>query len=227
MFCHFDRWQEDDHRGRPSSGHYWEITCEQLLLAFEWALTCNDTFEAQSGDGSAVVVQQRNGLPIGGHLSAAFAELVALRHEYECSWPQALLCGPTTRYRDNFFIVLQVEPTEAQRRATAEALSALLLMPVVFERGGRVARCLELRICWLDAAKVKAVLAYRTDADRQGESHDVRTWPEWKDPRTSTVLHGLLTGLAVKLVTYSHESIGGFPASLRQALQFLRARRFP
>ena len=138
-----------------------------------------------------------------------------------------LLNCPSTRYRDNFFVVLQIEPTEAQRRATAEALSALLLMPVVFERGGRVARCLELRISWIDAAKLKATLAYRTDADRQGESKDVRTWPEWKDPRTSTVLHDLLAGLAVKLVTYSHDSIGGLPASLRQALQFLRARKYP
>ena len=93
--------KKGDHRGRPSSVHYWEITCEQLLLAFEWELTRNDTFEAQSGDGSAVVVQQRKGLPIGGHLSAGFVELVALRREYECSWPQGLLCGATTRYRDN------------------------------------------------------------------------------------------------------------------------------
>ena len=219
--------KKGDHRGRPSSVHYWEITCEQLLLAFEWELTCNDTFEVQSSDGGVVVVQQRKGLPIGGHLSAAFVELVALRREYQCLWPQALLCGPTTRYRDNFFVVLQVEPTESQRRATAEALSALLLMPVVFERGGRVARCLELRISWIDNAKVKAILAYRTDADRQGESQDVCTWPEWKDPRTSTVLHGLLAGLAAKLVAYSHDSIGGLPASLRQALQFLRMRRYP
>ena len=41
------------------------------------------------------------------------------------------------------------------------------------------------------------------------------------------VLQGLLCGLAAKLVTYSHTSIGGFPASLRQALQFLRARKYP
>ena len=81
-------------------------------------------------------------------------------------------------------------------------------MPVAFERGGRVARCLEFCLSWLDAAKVKAVLAYRTDADRQGEILDVHTWPEWKDPRTSTVLHGLLTGLAAKRVAYSLESIG-------------------
>ena len=96
-----------------------------------------------------------------------------------------------------------------------------------FERSGRVARCLELRLSWLDAAEIKAVLTYRTDVDRQGESHDVRTWPDWRDPRTPLVLHGLLAGLATKLVTYSAANIGGFPASLRQALQFLRARGYP
>ena len=219
--------KKGDHRGRPSSVHYWQITSEQLLLGFEWELHCNDCFEVQADEGSTVVLQQRKGLPIGGHLSAAFVELVALRREYECSWPAMLLQCPTTRYRDNFFVVLEEEPTEAQRDATAAALSLLLAMPVVFERGGRVARCLELRISWGCAEKVKAVLAYRTDPDRQGESRDVRTWPEWQDPRTRSVLHGLLAGLASKLVTYSHDNVGGFPASLRQALRFLRARKYP
>ena len=219
--------KKGDHHGRPSSVHYWQITSEQLLLGFEWELHCNDCFEVQADEGSTVVLQQRKGLPIGGHLSAAFVELVALRREYECSWPAMLLQCPTTRYRDNFFVVLKEEPTEAQRDATAAALSLLLAMPVVFERGGRVARCLELRISWGCAEKVKAVLAYRTDPDRQGESRDVRTWPEWQDPRTRSVLHGLLAGLASKLVTYSHDNVGGFPASLRQALQFLRARKYP
>ena len=216
-----------DHRGRPSSVHYWEITCQQLLNAFEWELDCNNTFEVQTGDGAVAVVQQRKGLPIGGHLSAAFVELVALRREYVHSWPAMLLRCPTARYRDNFFVVLQEEPTEAQRQATAHALSMLLAMPVVFERGGREARCLELRISWLNGTKVKATLAYRTDPDRQGESQDVRTWPDWGDPRAPLVLHGLLAGLASKLVTYSHEAIGGFPASLRKALQFLRDRHYP
>ena len=178
--------KKGDHRGRPCSVHYWEITCEQLMLAFEWELEHNNTFQVQSGDG-VVVLQQRKGLPIGGHLSAAFVELFALRHECVRLWPPVLMHCPTTRYHDNFFVVLLNEPVQAQRQATAAALS----MPVAFERGGRIVRCLELRISWLNAEKVQAVLAYRTDADRQGESHDVRTWPEWHDPRTWLVLHGL------------------------------------
>ena len=219
--------KKGDHRSRPSSIHYWCITVEQLLLACEWELANNDTFEAQSGDGTIVVLQQQIGLPIGGHLSAAFVELVALRREYCCAWPSMMLHVPTARYRDNFFIVLPEEPSDAERQATAQALSDLLLMPVGFERGGRTARCLELRLDWIDASKVKSVLAYRTDNDRQGESGDVRTWPEWRDPRAAFVLHGLLVGLATKLVTYADVSIGGFPASLRQAMRFLRQRAYP
>ena len=132
----------------------------------------------QKGDGSVVVVQQRKGLPIGGHLSAAYVELVALRREYECTWPPMLVNTPTARYRDNFFVILPGEPSAAEREATARALSDLLLMPVGFERGGRVARCLELRLDWSHPATVRAVLAYRTNDDRQSESHDVRTWPD-------------------------------------------------
>ena len=214
--------KKGDHRGRPASVHYWTITAEQLLLAFEWDLNNNDTFEVQDNNG-----KQRKGLPIGGHLSAAYVKLVALRREYECAWPPMLLNAPTARYWDNFFVVLPDEPSEAQRQATAQALSELLLMPVVFERGGRVARCLELRVDWRSPSMIKAVLAYRTDDDRQGESHDVRTWPEWQDPRTRVVLPGLLAGLASKLINYSDPALGGFPASLRQALRFLRDKRFP
>ena len=219
--------KKGDHRGRPASLHYWEITCEQLLLAFEWHLNNNDTFEVQKGDGTLAVVQQCKGLPIGGHLSAAYVELVALRREYQCTWPRILSAAPTARYRDNFFVVLPDEPSEAERQATARALSELLLMPVVFERGGRVARCLELRISWNDTLPLKAVLAYRTDDDRQGESHDVRTWPEWPDPRARVVLSGLLAGLASKLINYSDAVLGGFPASLRLALQFMRCKGYP
>ena len=138
-----------------------------------------------------------------------------------------MLRVPTARYRDNFFVVLPDEPSEAERQATARVLSDLLLMPVGFERGGRIARCLELRIDWTAASRVKSVLAYRTDSDRQGESGDVRTWPEWRDPRAQVVLRGLLVGLATKLVNYADVSIGGFPASLRQAVCFLRHRGYP
>ena len=219
--------KKGDHCGRPSSIHYWTITHEQLLLSFEWDLANNDTFEVQNSAGLNVVVQQRKGLPIGGHLSAAYVELVALRREYQCCWPATLANMPTARYRDNFFVVLPDEPSEAERQATASALSALLLMPVGFERGGRAARCLELRISWSDSAIIKAVLAYRTDDDRQGESRDVGTWPDWRDPRARAVLPGLLAGLASKLTSYSHCALGGLPASLRQALQFLRCRGYP
>ena len=100
-------------------------------------------------------------------------------------------------------------------------------MPVKFERAGREARYLELRLCWADGCRVKAVLAYRTDADRQGESGDVRTWPEWSDPRIPALLRGLLAGLAAKLVGYADEAVGGLPASVRQAVRFLWGRRYP
>ena len=95
-------------------------------------------------------------MPIGGHLSAVFVELVALRREFE-AWPPLLLNCPTTRYRDNFFVVLQQEPTEAQREATAQALSLLLGRPVGFERVGRIARCLELRITYQLAQRRQSV----------------------------------------------------------------------
>jgi hypothetical protein len=170
-----------DHRGRPASIHYWTITTEQLVAACVWDLENNGAFEAQNvgaeGEDEDVVLVQRKGLPVGGHLSAAYVELVALRREFECVWPSALTGFPTARYRDNFFIVLPDERSGDDRQATAEQLSALLLMPVCFERAGTVARCLELRLSWGSDSEVKAVLAYRTDADRQGESGDVTTWP--------------------------------------------------
>ena len=169
-------------------------------------------------------LQQRQGLPIGGHLSAAFIELVALRRVCQCSWPPMLMNVPTARYRGNVFVVLSDEPSVAERLATARMLSDLPMMPVGFKRGGRVARCLELRINWSNACKVKAVLAYRTDGDRQGESGDVRTWPEWRDPRAPAVLHALLVGLPAKLLNYADPSVGGFTASLRQAVRFLHQR---
>ena len=112
------------------------------------------------------------------------------------------------------------------RQATARALSDLLLMSVGFERG-RVARCLELRIDWNNVCKVKSALAFHTDSDRQCEWGDVCTWPEWRDPHAAVVLYGLLVGLATKLVTYTDVSVGGFPASLRQALHFMRKRGYP
>ena len=89
----------------------------------------------------------------------------------------------TARYRDNFFVVLLSERSEGERTRTATELSELLTMPVGFERAGRGARCLELRLDWTSATAVKVTLAFRTDLDRQGESGDLRTWPEWQHPR--------------------------------------------
>ena len=147
-----------------------------------------------------MVVGQRKGLPIGGHLSAAYVELVALKREYEvCSWPASVEGLRTARYRDNFFVAVPHPWGSKQRGSTAAELTDLLQMPGVHERGGDEARCMELRINWDSEANakggekpgtVKAVLAYRTDADRQGESGDVRTWPEWAGPRAAALLHG-------------------------------------
>ena len=218
--------KKGDHRGRPSSIHYWAITDAQLRAACAWDLLHNDLFEAQAG-ADFVVLQQRRGLPIGGHLSAAYVELVALKCELQCDWPLPLTGCPTARYRDNFFVVVREERTAAERERTAEHLTRMLTMPVKFERAGRVARCLELRLDWTSERSVKAALAYRTDADRQGESGDVRTWPEWSDPRAPALLRGLLAGLAAKVARFADPAVGGLPASVRQAVQFLRGRGYP
>jgi len=216
-----------DHRGHPSSVHYWVITSKQLVDACKWDLSHNADFEALQVDGSTVVLGQYKGLPIGGHLSAAYDELVALRRELEFPWPQALSGLPTSRYRDNFVVVVKQEWSPACCEELAGALSALLMMPVQFERSGRRARCLELRLEWRDEHPVRATLAFRTDDDRQGESKDVRTWPEWGDPRTPGLLNGLLTGLASKVARYTTKGVGGLPASIRGALRFLAERGYP
>ena len=164
---------------------------------------------------------------MGGHLSAAYVELVALRRECVCEWPSSLSGLTTARYRDNFFVAVREERTAAVRDRTAAGLTELLLMPVGFERAGRVARCLEVRLEWLAKRPVKAALAYRTDPDRQGESGDVRTWPERQDPRTPALLRGLLAGLASKAMRYAALEVGGMTASIRQAVKFLRGRGYP
>ena len=85
-----------DHRGRPACVHYWTITAEQLLAACAWDLQNNGYFEAQGLEADEeIVLVQRKGLPIGGHLSAANVELVALRRELQCEWPSALTGFPT------------------------------------------------------------------------------------------------------------------------------------
>jgi len=135
----------------------------------------NDVFEVVTMENTTVVVGQRKGLPIGGNLPA-YVELVALKREYEVStWPASVAGLRTARYRDNFFVAVREERTAADRDRTAAELTELLLMPVGFERAGRIARCLEMHLEWSTERPVKAVLAYQTDPDRQGESGDVRT----------------------------------------------------
>ena len=178
-----------DHRGQPCSAHYWAITAKQLLLACGWDLENNAMFEAQVELQQTAIFKQHKGLPIGGHLSAAYVELVALRRELQCPWPVVLRGLLTARYRDNFFVILPNSPDDAHRALVVKELSALLMMPVGFERGGRIARCLELRIDWTSEVAVKAVLAYRTDEDRQGKagmSPRGRRGPTLGLPRCST-----------------------------------------
>ena len=63
--------------------------------------------------------------------------------------------------------------------------------------------------------------------DRQGESGDVRTWPEWQDPRAPALLRGLLAGLASKVMQYSNCEVGGYTSSIRGAVRFLRGLHYP
>ena len=59
---------------------------------------------------------------------------------------------------------------EAELRSLAEELSALYEMPIKLEGCGANRRCLELRLPLNPAAGLKAVMAYRADTHRQGES---------------------------------------------------------
>ena len=79
-----------------------------------------------------MVVGQRKGLPIGGHLSAAYVELVALKSESEvCSWPASVEGLRTRSYRDNVFVAVPHPRSSKQRDAAAAELTELLQMPVV------------------------------------------------------------------------------------------------
>ena len=117
--------------------------------------------------------------------------------------------------------------SEEQVEACAAALTSLLMIPVKTEKAGRQARCLEVRLDWTCQDNVAVVLAYQTDADRQGESGDVTSWHKWKDIRTENVLHGLLAGLASKLNHFAHEEMSGYTKSIRLAVQWMRQRQYP
>ena len=78
-----------DHRGRPASIHFWSDAAEQLFAACVRDLNNNDLSEEQAG-ADWVVLQRRKGFSIGGHLSAAYVELVAPQHKHLCEWPSTL-----------------------------------------------------------------------------------------------------------------------------------------
>ena len=94
--------KSEDFIGRPCSMHYWEVSAEVVRAVVLWELDNNSLFETIGPDGKMLVLQQDKGLPIGGHLSAALVELVALFRELTQPWPPLLESKLTMRYRDNF-----------------------------------------------------------------------------------------------------------------------------
>ena len=215
-----------DHMGKPCSMHYWALSGPQVRTAVEWELECNASFEVVTATETRVL-QQVRGLPIGGHFSAALVELVALHRELTIPWPARLTGLPTARYRDNFFVAFPEAPTRAACEEMAAELSGLLQMPVKFESTGNSIRVLELRITLEHGVPPRVLLAFRTDADRQGESGDVTSWPPLHDPRVQLVLPGLLQGLAAKVRLYHVPGTTGYTATLRRALAFVRQRGYP
>ena len=101
----------------------------------------------------------------------------------------------------------------------------MLCMPVKLEGSGLERRMLEvrMRVCGV----VRSSLAFRDDADRQGESGDVVSWPPISDPRTKELLPGLLSSLAARTRQYHPVECNGFTSSWRRAVQFLRRRHYP
>ena len=207
-----------DHVGIAVGPHHWNLSKDTVLAAVQWELENNSDFEVLCGAGDRSVLRQSVGLPIGGHLSAALVELVALYREHTQPWPEVLGRQLSCRYRDNFFVAVDSE-LACPLEATAQALSLLLQMPVKPVSRGSVMRCLEVRIFLEPDKPAKSVLAFRTDADRQGESQDVQSWPARDDPRLPMVLPGLLKGLAAKLRFYG--------APVRAIYSFVRAKGYP
>ena len=218
--------KSEDHTGRPCSSDFWEISSDLMLAVVEWELESNAFFEVLDGSGNMVVLCQEKGLPIGGHLSAALVELVALYREMLQPWPQELLPALTARYRDNFFAAV-TSTADCHMEQTASSLTKLLSMPVKPVGRSNLARFLETTLAFDGNKGVRCTLAFRTDPDRQGESRDVQSWPPPFDPRAKMLLPGLVMGLASKLRFYSAPGVGGFTATVRRIYQFLKARGYP
>ena len=215
-----------DHIGVAVGPHHWNLSAATVLASVQWEMDHNSDFEVLGAAGLMVVLRQALGLPIGGHLSAALVELVALHREHTQPWPEVLGQSLSCRYRDNFFVAVaasEVCPLEQ----TAQALSDLLQMPVKAVSRSSVMRCLEVRISLEPGKAAKSVLAFRTDSDRQGESGDIESWPSREDPRLPMVLPGLLTGLAAKLRFYSAPGVRGYGATVRAMYIFVKAKKYP
>ena len=191
----------------------------------EWELEHNSDFEVVAADGSKVCLRQAIGLPIGGNLSAALVELVALHREHTQPWPSMLSGQLSCRYRDNFFAAVPSAEC-CPMEDTAQALTALLSMPVKPVSRSAVMRCLEVRVTFQEGLPPKSVLAFRTDADRQGESGDIESWPDREDPRLPVVLPGLLTGLAAKLRFYTAPGVRGYAATIREMYRFVQRKGY-
>ena len=218
---------KEDHAGRPCSSHFWELSVPTICAVVEWEMEHNSDFEVASSPGMDVVLRQVKGLPIGCHLSAALVELTALFCEQTTARPSPMEGRITARYRDNFFVAVDEGDQTFNVQQCAVSLTALLQMPVKLEGRGSHVRCLELRIRLLPGLPVHAVLAFRTDADRQGESGDVESWPPREDPRARLLVPGLLSGLAAKMRLYRAPGTRGFTASVRNAVAFVRRRGCP
>jgi hypothetical protein len=152
-------------------------------------------------------------------------ELVALQRELSQAWPVVLAGLPTARYRDNFFVACPGSRLSAVLEGGATVLSDLLNMPVKLEGSSRDRRMLEVVVAV--GPPVRCSLAFRDDADRQGESGDVTSWPCRADPRTPQLMHSLLSGLAAKIRLYHTAGVGGFTSSWRKAYAFVRRRGYP
>ena len=220
--------KSEDFIGRPCSAHYWEISAAVVRAAVLWELDNNSLFEVVGADGQMLLLQQDKGLPIGGHLSAALVELVALFRELTMPWPSLLQSTTMTtmRYRDNFFVALKLHdsfPVDV----VAGQLTELLSMPVKTVQRGTSMRCLEMRIAFVESNRVRCTLAFRTDGDRQGESGDVVSWPQADDPRTKMLLNAVLLGLAAKVRFYCHDSVAGFTATVRLMCRFVASKGYP
>ena len=135
-----------DHRGKPCSTHFWEISAETVKAVVDWELRHNSTFAVVDASGDRAVLRQHCGLPIGGHLSAALVELVALWREHTCAWPSLLQGRTTARYRDNVFVTSTLTDDDTIFQRLAVDFSEMLSMPVKLEKVGTHVRCLELRL---------------------------------------------------------------------------------